>query len=52
MRMLYSSDTITPAGIRAACIFGLAEGLENSRPGVPLDGHGYVPRADDNLLLS
>ena len=50
MRMPYSSDTKTPAGIRAACIFGLAEGHENSRPGVPLDGHGYAPRAEDNLL--
>lgn len=50
MRMPYSSDTRTPAGIRAACIFGLAEGLENSRPEVPLDDHGNVPRAEDNLL--
>lgn len=50
MRMPYSSDTKSPAGIRAACIFGLAEGHENSRPGVPLDAHGYVPGAEDNLL--
>lgn len=50
MRMPYSSDTRTPAGIRTACIFGLSEGLEHSRPEVPLDQHGNVPRAEDNLL--
>lgn len=50
MRMPYSSDTTTPAGVRTACIFGLAEGLEHSRPEVPLDEHGYVPRPEDNLL--
>jgi len=48
--MPYSSDTTTPAGIRTACIFGLAEGLEHSRPEVPLDQQGKVPRAEDNLL--
>ena len=50
MRMQYSSDTSTPAGIQTACIFGLAEGLEHSRPEVPLDEYGNVPRAEDNLL--
>lgn len=50
MRMPYSSDTRTPAGIRTACIFGLSEGLEHSRPEVPLDQHGKVPGAEDNLL--
>lgn len=50
MRMPYSSKTTSPGGIRAACIFGLAEGLEHSRPEVPLDEHGYVPRPEDNLL--
>jgi len=50
MKMPYSSDTMTSAGIRAACMFGLAEWLEHSRPEVPLDAHGYVPRAEDNLL--
>ena len=48
--MPFSSDTKTPAGIRAACIFGLAQGLEHSRPDVVLDEQGYVPRAEDNLL--
>lgn len=50
MRMRYCSDTTTPGGIRTACIFGLAEGLEHSRPEVPVDEHGYVPQAEDNLL--
>jgi hypothetical protein len=46
----YSNDSSTPAGIRKACIFGLAQGLENSRPEVPLDDNGYVPQAEDNLV--
>jgi hypothetical protein len=46
----YTRDKTTAAGIRAACIFGLAQGLEHSRPDVPLDERGYVPRAEDNLL--
>lgn len=48
--MPYSSDSKTPAGVRAACIFGLAQGLEHSRPEVPLDDKGYVPAAEDNLI--
>lgn len=48
--MRYSRDTTTSNGVRAACIFGLAQGLEHSKPDVRLDEQGYVPSAEDNLL--
>ena len=46
----YTNDKTSPGGIRAACIFGLAQGFVHSRPEVSLDPSGYVSRAEDNLV--
>ncbi len=43
-------STTKPAAIRAACIFGLKEGLKHARPDGRLDSKGYVARPEDNLL--
>lgn len=45
-----SMDTTRPEAVRAACIFGLGEGLAHARPEVKLDDKGYVPQPQDNLL--
>ncbi len=43
-------DMTNPGAVRAACLFGLKEGMDHARHEVRIDDKGYVDRPEDNLL--
>lgn len=43
-------DMTNPGAVRAACLFGLREGMKHARPEVRMDEQGYVGHPEDNLL--